>query len=96
MAKRGRKKQAPKFKLGDKVTTINNPGIWELVWYKDGENICAIQNSRVRALAKVNQLKLASEETDTIELPTPSTDKEWMNEARQYLDKIKTEGYEYN
>ena len=96
MAKRGRKKQAPKFKLGDKVTTINNLGIWELVWYKDGDDSCAIQNSRVRALAKVTQLKLASEETDTIELPTPSTDKEWMKEARQYLDKIKTEGYEHN
>ena len=87
MAKRGRKKQPSKFKLGEKVTTINNPGIWELVWYKDGDNSCAIQNSRVRALAKVNQLKLASEDTDMIELPTTSTDKKWMKEATEYLTK---------
>ena len=60
MAKRGRKKQISKFKLGDKVTTIAEPGIWELVWYKDGGDICAIQNSRRRMLAKVSQLKLAS------------------------------------
>ena len=96
MTKRGRKKQPSKFKLGDKVTVAKDPGIWELVWYKDGDDSCAIQNSRVRSLAKVSQLKLASEETDIIELPTPSTDKKWMKEASQYLDKIKTEGYEHN
>ncbi len=60
MAKRGRKKQTPKFKLGDKVTTIAEPGIWELVWYQDGDDICAIQNSSRRMLAKVGQLTLAS------------------------------------
>jgi hypothetical protein len=71
MAKRGRKKQTPKFKLGDKVTTTALPGMWELVWYKEGDDVCAIQNNRRRMLAKVSQLKLASEDVDTIKLPTP-------------------------
>ena len=97
MAKRGRKKQPSKFKLGDKVTVAKDPGIWELVWYKDGDDSCAIQNSRVRSLAKVSQLKLVVEGEDNTELPLPmTTDKEWMKEARQYLDKVKTEGYEHN
>tara|TARA_B100001094_G_scaffold323638_1_gene374870 strand:- start:1011 stop:1301 length:291 start_codon:yes stop_codon:yes gene_type:complete len=96
MAKRGRKKQAPKFKVGDSVTVPKESGTWELVWYKDGDDTCAIQNNRSRMLVKVSQLKLASEDTDMIELPIPSTDKKWMKEARQYLDKIKTEGYEHN
>jgi len=60
MAKRGRTKQTSKFKLGDKVTIIAKPGIWELVWYKDGDNICGVQNNRRRMLAKVSQLNLAS------------------------------------
>ena len=95
MAKRGRKKQPSKFKLGDKVTVAKDPGIWELVWYKDGDDSCAIQNSRVRSLAKVSQLKLVVEGEDNTELPLPiSTNKEWMKNARKYLEKIKIEGYE--
>ena len=54
------KKQTYKFKEGDKVTTTALPGIWELVWYKDGDDICAIQNSRRKMLAKVSGLRLAS------------------------------------
>ena len=38
-------------------------------------------------IVKVNQLKLASEDTDMIELPTPSTDRKWMKEATEYLTK---------
>jgi hypothetical protein len=87
MAKRGRKKQISKFKVGDSVTITKEPGTWELVWYKDGDDTCAIQNNRARMIVKVNQLKLASEDTDMIELPTPSTDRKWMKEATEYLTK---------
>ena len=97
MAKRGRKKQTPKFKLGDKVRSTGEIGIWDLVWYKEGDTTCAIQNHKVRVLAKVSQLNLVVEGEDGEELSTPiATDKEWMKEARQHLDKIKTEGYEHN
>ena len=97
MAKRGRKKQTPKFKLGDKVRSTGEIGIWDLVWYKEGDTTCAIQNHQVRVLAKVSQLNLVVEGEDGEELSTPiATDKEWMKEARQHLDKIKTEGYEHN
>ena len=97
MAKRGRKKQTPKFKLGDKVRSAGEIGIWDLVWYKEGDTTCAIQNHQVRVLAKVSQLNLVVEGEDGEELSTPiATDKEWMKEARQHLDKIKTEGYEHN
>ena len=97
MAKRGRKKQTPKFKLGDKVRSAGEIGIWDLVWYKEGDTTCAIQNHQVRVLAKVSQLNLVVEGEDGNELSTPiATDKEWMKEARQHLDKIKTEGYEHN
>jgi len=95
MAKRGRKKQPSKFKLGDKVTVAKDPAIWELVWYKDGDDSCAIQNNRVRALAKVSQLKLVVEGEDNIDTPISIvTNKEWMKDARKYLEKIKIEGYE--
>ena len=97
MTKRGRKKQTPKFKLGDKVRSTGEIGIWDLVWYKEGDTTCAIQNHKTRALTKVSQLSLVVEGEEGEELPIPiTTDKEWMKEARQYLDKIKTEGYEHN
>ena len=51
-----------KFKVGDKVRSANHIGIWELVWYKTGDNTCAIQNHHTRSLAKVSQLKLIIED----------------------------------
>jgi len=96
MAKRGRKKQLNKFKLGDKVKIATEPGsIFEIVWYKEGDTTCAIQDYRNRLLAKVSQLIPVVEGEDDAEISaSTTTDKEWMKEARQYLDKIKTEGYE--
>ena len=97
MAQRGRKKKISQFKVGDKVRSAEQIGIWDLVWYKEGDTTCAIQNHQVRVLAKVSQLNLVVEGEDGEELSTPiATDKEWMKEARQHLDKIKTEGYEHN
>ena len=97
MTKRGRKKKPSQFKLGDKVRSTGEIGIWDLVWYKEGDTTCAIQNHKTRALTKVSQLSLVVEGEEGEELPIPiTTDKEWMKEARQYLDKIKTEGYEHN
>ena len=97
MAKRGRKKKSSQFKVGDKVQSTGEIGIWNLVWYKEGDTTCAIQNHRVRVLTKTSQLSLVVEGEESKELPIPiTTDKEWMKEARQYLDKIKTEGYEHN
>ena len=87
----------PKFKVGDKVRSAEQIGIWDLVWYQKGDTTCAIQNHKTRALTKVSQLSLVVEGEGGEELPTPiATDKEWMKEARQYLDKVKTEGYEHN
>tara|TARA_R110000744_G_scaffold377186_1_gene491982 strand:- start:439 stop:732 length:294 start_codon:yes stop_codon:yes gene_type:complete len=97
MAKRGRKKQTPKFKLGDKVRSTGEIGIWDLVWYQEGDTTCAIQNHQTRALAKVNQLSLVVEDGDGEKLPIPiATDKKWMKQAKEYLNKIKIEGYEHN
>jgi len=45
------------MKEGDKVTCTTYPGEWTLVWYKKGDNTCAIQNNRVRYIAKVSTLK---------------------------------------
>ena len=95
MAKRGRKKQTPKFKLGDKVRSTGEIGIWDLVWYKEGDTTCAIQNHKTRALTKVSQLSLIVEDEEGEKLPIPiATDKEWMKQAKDHLEKIKTEGYE--
>jgi len=58
MAKRGRKKQISKFKVGDSVTVPKESGTWELVWYQEGDDTCGIQNTKYRMLAKVNQLTL--------------------------------------
>lgn len=98
MAKRGRKKQLSKFKLGNKVKIASEPGrVFEIVWYKEGDTTCAIQDYRTRLLAKVNQLIPIIEGEDDIEISaSTTTDKEWMENARQYLQKIKTEGYEHN
>ena len=60
MAKRGRKKQLPPFKVGDIVTCKDKFGEWELVWYDEEDSSCAIQNQTYRVIAKVNRLKKIS------------------------------------
>jgi hypothetical protein len=45
------------MKQGDKVTCNTHPGEWTLVWYKEGDNTCAIQNDRMRCIVKVSTLK---------------------------------------
>ena len=45
------------MKQGDKVTCTTHPGEWTLVWYKEGDNTCAIQNDRMRYIVKVATLK---------------------------------------
>jgi len=47
------------FKLGDKVTCTTHPGEWTLVWYKEGDHTCAIQNDKYRYIVKVATLTLA-------------------------------------
>jgi hypothetical protein len=41
---------------GDKVTCTMHPGIWTLVWYKEGDSTCAIQNHQYRYIVKVTSL----------------------------------------
>ena len=40
------------MKQGDKVTCTTLPGEWELVWYKEGDTTCAIQNKMYRKIVK--------------------------------------------
>ena len=47
------------MKVGDKVTCVSYPGIWDLVWYKEGDATCAIQNDKYRYIVKVATLTLA-------------------------------------
>jgi len=53
----GRKKKgtSPKFKVGDKVTSqeYSESRVFELVWYKEGDHTCAIQDDCLRAVVKV-------------------------------------------
>lgn len=53
----GRKKkdEVAKFKIGDKVTSLEYPKsrVFELVWYKEGDHTCAIQDDCLRAVVKV-------------------------------------------
>jgi hypothetical protein len=42
----------PTLKQGDKVTCMTYPGVWELVWYKEGDTTCAIQNEKYRCIVK--------------------------------------------
>jgi len=51
--------QINKMKQGDKVTCTTYPGEWTLVWYKEGDNTCAIQNDKYRYIVKTKTLKLA-------------------------------------
>jgi hypothetical protein len=45
-----------KLKQGDKVTCISLSGVWTLVWYKDGDETCAIQNEKYRKIVKTRTL----------------------------------------
>ena len=47
------------MKQGDKVKCTTHPGEWTLVWYKEGDNTCAIQNEKYRYIVKVTTLTLA-------------------------------------
>jgi hypothetical protein len=44
------------MKVGDKVKCTTQPGEWTLVWYKEGDNTCAIQNDKYRYIVKVATL----------------------------------------
>ena len=50
------------LKQGDKVTCTTHPGIWELVWYREGDTTCAIQNERYRYIVNVSSLKKVEDE----------------------------------
>jgi hypothetical protein len=41
---------------GDKVKCTTHPGIWTLVWYKEGDTTCAIQNEKYRYIVKTSTL----------------------------------------
>lgn len=45
------------MKVGDKVTCTTYSGIWTLVWYREGDTTCAIQNEQCRYIVKVSSLK---------------------------------------
>tara|TARA_R110001592_G_scaffold299307_1_gene570249 strand:+ start:944 stop:1144 length:201 start_codon:yes stop_codon:yes gene_type:complete len=57
-----------KFKVGDIVRSNEHIGIWEVVWYKTGDDTCAIQNNDTRALVKVNRLSLVMEDESGLEI----------------------------
>jgi hypothetical protein len=44
------------MKQGDKVKCTTHPGVWELVWYKEGDTTCAIQNKKYRCIVKTATL----------------------------------------
>lgn len=47
------------MKVGDKVTSTQYPNReFELAWYKEGDNTCAIQDEKIRAIVKVASLNL--------------------------------------
>jgi hypothetical protein len=51
------------MKLGDKVISTKYSGrVFELVWYKEGDSTCGIQDKTLRAVVKVSTLSLASPE----------------------------------
>ena len=51
------------MKEGDKVTSTQYPNrVFELVWYKEGDNTCAIQDEKIRAVVKVSTLGLVTQE----------------------------------
>ena len=62
MKQRGRPKKnidiqtTPALKQGDKVKCMSLSGVWDLVWYKDGDETCAIQNEKYRKIVKTRTL----------------------------------------
>jgi hypothetical protein len=46
------------FKEGDKVKSYSHDGEWTLVWYREGDHTCAIQNDKYRYIVKVSSLTL--------------------------------------
>lgn len=44
------------MKQGDKVKCTTHPGVWTLVWYKEGDTTCAIQNKKYRCIVKTATL----------------------------------------
>lgn len=49
------------MKLGDKVISSKFPGrIFELVWYQDKDETCAVQDEKLRAIVKVSTLSLVT------------------------------------
>jgi len=49
------------MKLGDKVISTKYPDrVFELVWYKEGDATCGIQDETLRAVVKVSSLSLAT------------------------------------
>ena len=83
--------KTPKFKVGDKVATILEPKIiFELVWYKEGDATCAIQNSRLRSIVKVQNLTLVEEQYDDI---SSYGDEESDGEEYNREDKLSSDDY---
>ena len=44
------------MKQGDKVKCTTHPGVWELVYYIEGDTTCAIQNEKYRYVVKTATL----------------------------------------
>ena len=49
------------MKEGDKVTCLTHPGIWTLVWYRQDENTCAIENEKSRFIVKTSSLTVVKQ-----------------------------------
>lgn len=50
------------MKVGDKVTSTTYPGQeFDLVWYQEGDNTCAIQDEKIRAIVKTSTLNLVTQ-----------------------------------
>ena len=49
------------MKLGDTVTSTKYPDrVFKLVWYKERDATCAVQDETLRAVVKVSSLSLAT------------------------------------
>jgi hypothetical protein len=51
------------LKVGDKVTSTKYPDrVFNLAWYQNGDNTCAIEDGHLRAVVKVSSLDLVTQE----------------------------------
>jgi hypothetical protein len=51
------------LKVGDKVTSTKYPDrVFNLAWYQNGDNTCAIEDGHLRAVVKVSTLDLVTQE----------------------------------